>query len=311
MGDRYRTPPQADPSVTQAARPSAGSLGRKDTTDPRKPLAPLSVGQLGQAQVLALQRLVGNRAVVDAWPGIVQRSVRGQAVGATRQVKDPAALFAQGEYSLGYTPPVLNGRRMDEGLSPAQARTSIGRPTTQEVPGGEGTTAVKVVGEPVNVIGSEQDLLTDPAWRMQLGHDEMYLALGGDQRLNGPEWAKGGTLEIVGDGNDPRRLQEQVKTHEDVHAADNLNVGATVLLPWDSKLQEVEELGTTFDGATRQEAEAAMYAHVGGTPESVVDTLVEEWGQKSDNFHRTAAGATNIDAVDIADTTATVRIKVP
>jgi hypothetical protein len=149
---------------------------------------------------------------------------------------------------------------------------------------------------PDNVFGSEQDLLVDPPWvNRALSQHQLIVATEGIAlKLSGRAWAGGGSFAVVGAKGDAATLQKQVQKHEDRHAADNLNVGANVLALWDEKLEDAKREHRAFKGANRDEAEGALYAHMRGTPNEIADRLVEQWGEKSDQFHKTAAGKTTV-----------------
>ena len=220
----------------------------------------------------------------------VRRKLSGRAYRNVTQNIDPAANSLNGDFSLGYTPPVLNDQRVDV---KGAAENNINGPEI-EVTEADGGFQAKVTKDPDNVATSDQDLMTDPPWRAQGSGLQLYIACGGPTELDYLNNWKSGTLEIVGEGGKPKNLAEQVKKHEDVHAADNLQSAADNLLPWHTKLENMKKNETTFQAGSADQAEEQLYQAAGGKPEEIANKYISACEKKSDEFHDKTEGKTSV-----------------
>jgi hypothetical protein len=224
----------------------------------------------------------------------VQRRLTATAVRTVTTPYQPATDRLRGEFTLGYTPPVLNGRRVDEQGGQAVARQALGRPTLDVQETRPGTFRARVQAEPVNAVSSDQELMVNPPWTAQGSGHQLVLAcegLGDSSRIDG--WPNG-TIEVTGQNNNAGQLQAQVQAHEDYHAADNLNAAADVILPWDTALDAMRQNNSAYEGATAAEAQTRLYQAAGGTPDAIADQVTQEWMARSDAYHRTPAGGTTV-----------------
>ena len=270
-----------------------------EATAPARPAAaPAVEGGEVVRRLLDVQRLAGNAAALRAAEEepVIRRTVASKLLSKTNKVLNPAVDRPKGLYTLGYCPPVLNGQRIDESAGVQGARGHVELPKLKEKATDEGV-SLTVTKVATNKVTSHQDLLVKPPWRKKkLSQDELVRATEGiDIELAGRDWTEGGSFEVVGEDGAPATLAQQVKLHEDVHAQENLEVSQAVLEPWDEELQQAKDAKQAFTGADRQEAEAALWAHAGATPDQVADRLVQDWGARSDAFHRRPEGATTVD----------------
>jgi hypothetical protein len=82
------------------------------------------------------------------------------------------------------------------------------------------------------------------------------------------------------------------RRHEDHHAADdqiafNASVGA-----WDAKLTAAAAANTVFPGPTNADAQATLFAAMGGTPDQIADSYWNNVNAAGAAFHATPAGGT-------------------
>jgi hypothetical protein len=80
------------------------------------------------------------------------------------------------------------------------------------------------------------------------------------------------------------------RRHEDRHAADHRAAFNGSIVPWDTKLTAVSASGTTFNGPTEADAQAALYAAMGGTPDQVADAFMNACAAAVIAYHGTPAG---------------------
>ena len=76
-----------------------------------------------------------------------------------------------------------------------------------------------------------------------------------------------------------------VRTHEDLHAADHRTGFNSVIVPWDTRLQAAQTASTEFSGATVAAAEAALFRAMGGTPNQIATAQHNEWIRLNNLLH--------------------------
>jgi outer membrane biosynthesis protein TonB len=80
------------------------------------------------------------------------------------------------------------------------------------------------------------------------------------------------------------------RRHEDHHVTDHMNVFNEKVGTWDTNLTAAQITGRAFPGATKEVAEAALYADVGGTPDQIAAAYLSEACLRGHQFHLTPAG---------------------
>ena len=85
-------------------------------------------------------------------------------------------------------------------------------------------------------------------------------------------------------------MQAANRRHEDHHAADHAAAFNATIMPWDAKLTSAKAAGMKFAGATAAEAEAALWAHMGGTPDEIADAFMARCAAAVVAYHGSAAG---------------------
>ena len=102
------------------------------------------------------------------------------------------------------------------------------------------------------------------------------------------------------------------RTHEDRHATDDKKVFKAVVVPWDTAMTKAQSSRRVFSGADASACETALYAAMGGTPDTIATKLWDDVDAAGIAFHGTPAGG-KLHAFDPwanADcSTATVRVK--
>lgn len=258
------------------------------------------------ARLRSLQRVAGNRAV----SGLLQRKLSGTLVANVTTPYQPARDRLLGQFTLGYTPPLLNGQRIEERGGRAAAQQALNRPTLDVQQTGPQTFRARVAAEPVNAVSSDQELMVNPPWTAAgTGHQLILACEGLGDSIRMEKW-QNGTVEVTGDGNDPQQLAAQVKAHEDYHAVDNLNAAADIIGSWDGALDQIRQKDRVFEAVTAEEAEARLYRAAGGTPDAIASRVTDEWMAKSDAYHRTAAGKTTVHEPRIDHTQRRMTLKI-
>jgi hypothetical protein len=237
---------------------------------------------------------------------VIRREVDWQGARTVNQVYHPANDRMTGATTLGINLPVLNGNLITQAGGAAAVRNAIQGPTIGGRRLENGTHQVWVDVVPRNRAGFDEDLPVNGPWTANGTKRQAFLATEGAPEANALMNDLNGatTLEVTGEGGSHQALQEQVRAHEDRHGRDHEAVVDDILVPWDRRLWWSKGVvrTTKYEGAGRAEAEAALYADVGGTPDQIADRLEAAWGNRSDVFHRTTAGTTTVHPPDVSPT---------
>jgi hypothetical protein len=257
-------------------------------------------------RVGALQAGAGNRAV----SGLVQRRLTSTFLANVTTPYQPARDRLLGQFTLGYTPPVLNGNRIEERGGVAAAQAALNRPTLDARQPKPDTYEARVAAVPVNTVSSDQELMVAPPWTANGTGHQLVVACEGVGESNKADRWPAGTLEITGEGDDPQRLATQVKEHEDFHAGDNLAAAADVIGMWDGELEQMRIKDRTFAAGTAAEAEASLYRAAGGTPDAIAARVTDQWMKRSDAYHKMEQGKTTVHDPVIDDGVRCVRLRI-
>jgi hypothetical protein len=240
------------------------------------------VVQQGHAASGGRSRAVANVSSSASSPAI-QRFALWRA-GTVNEVNNLADGVINGG-PAGFTPPMLNGAII---LSTAQARAAIRRPTLSFSPAAAGGINAKVDNTPINTGSFEEDVLAPGPWTTVAPK----AAVGGLlPALGACTGAGDSTFRAIGDPSDAA-MHAANRRQEDRHAADNEVAYRGSLVPWDSNLIVAEVLEEEFNGPTQADAEAALWARMGGTPDQVADNYFNEAARLGRAFHGTPAGGT-------------------
>jgi hypothetical protein len=266
------------------------------------------------AQLQALSAIEEEQGECNCSPsraGAIQRSVRFLDGDVIRK-KNPAEATAKGDFSLGFTPPKLNGNLLQE--KDAEARKAIQGPTLATEPA-TGLTGkfwggfiAHVSTVPSNSVGYEMYLPTSPPWTASA--DPSFLGnllpsyFGKCRGSEEEDEEESGQGEVTKGEAKPSRikfsvsgpkgegyLEKQVELHESVHVGLHKEVSDKYLVPWDQKLAQFQK--NTVWGETPEIAMVKLFAKAGGTPEQIASQLNQSWNKASDDFHNSDAGKTN------------------
>jgi hypothetical protein len=80
------------------------------------------------------------------------------------------------------------------------------------------------------------------------------------------------------------------RRHENHHAADHHVAFSGSIVPWDRRLTAAKVARTAHNAPTQADAEAALYAAMGGTPDDVADAFFNACAAAVGTFHGTPAG---------------------
>ena len=233
----------------------------------------------------------------------LQRAASFKA-GKVHVARNAAVQIATGGVA-GVTLPVLNGKIFKNA---AGAQAAIKAPTIARRSTATGAECwIKAV--PTNTGSFDETVLTSGPWTTtttrsnawdRLGVAECLVANPGNARLT----AKGDRTDAdVAAAN---------RTHEDRHATDDEKVFNAVVVPWDTAMTKAQSSRRVFSGADASACDTALYAAMGGTPDTIATKLWDDVDAAGHAFHKTAAGA-QLRAFDPwanADcSTATVRVK--
>ena len=206
--------------------------------------------------------------------------------GPVHQVNNLADCVINGT-PAGVTWPTLNGTQF---WSAAEALAALNRPTlTTAAAASGGGFESSVTTVPGNAGSFDETVLAPGPWRL---HTTIGTVKASVPAL--PSTAPGGTatrFRAYGDPSDQAMFAAN-RRHEDKHAADHKAAFTASIQPWDQKLEAAKASGQKFNGATAAEAEAALWTHMGGTPEQVAADFYNRCQAAVIAYHGSAAGGT-------------------
>lgn len=194
------------------------------------------------------------------------------------------------EFGLAYIQ--LNGTELPGG----NLAGAVIPPPVQVTAEGENNFTARFLGEPANVIGCRVALPAAPPWETEMTVNNLNirlammqpgLQLSDDFVDNKPDrnllvYVKG----LPGDAE----FADLVRQHE-MHHVDDLETAIDNSIgPWDQAIHDAIEQQTTVNGASAEEAEAALFAHVGGTAAAIGISFRNELRQLGDAFHNEEEG---------------------
>jgi hypothetical protein len=235
---------------------------------------------------MALQRVAGNRAVL----GLVQRQAVWGAGGTVTENLNIAARAVRGETTLGYTPPTLNGNRLDD---VSQARGKLLEPAIDQTQRGK-THVASVRSVPLNTGSFVMELPQRGTWTAASRLQQAFSVAGrygveaGIQRIS--ELGDQTELAFRPDPDEATFLAN-VRTHEQRHADDHRDRFQTTVRDWDDRLTTAMNDRAEFHADSEDGARAELFHAVGGTADEVASSFFEGCDRASHDFHRTPAGA--------------------
>jgi len=269
------------PATVQRCGPGGcGPAGCDSTSEENA--APAAQAVLGQEDEFSSPGQAVDR------PGAAVQRAATFAAGPVHQVNNLADCVVNGT-PAGVTWPTLNGAQFWS--SPA-VRGAITRPTLKTTavpvaPGGAGggfDAEVDVV--PNNTAGFDETVLAAGPWRINTTRATIAAMLPAPAVCNGPGATR---FRAFGNPSDAHMATAN-RRHEDHHANDHKAAFNATVVPWDQKLTAAKASGQKFHGATAADAEAALWAAMGGTPEQVADAFFNACAAAVVAYHGTAAG---------------------
>lgn len=194
------------------------------------------------------------------------------------------------EFGLAYIQ--LNGVELPGG----NFAGAVVPPPVQVEAAGENNFTARFTGEPANIIGCRVALPAPPPWETEMTVNNLNvrlamiqpgLALSDDFVDNKPNrnllvYLKG----LPGDAEFAALVRQHEMHHvEDLETAIDNSIG-----PWDQAIHDAVTAGTTVNGASAQEAEAALFAHVGGTAAAIGTAFRNQLRILGEAFHNEEEG---------------------
>lgn len=97
------------------------------------------------------------------------------------------------------------------------------------------------------------------------------------------------TFQSKGQPNDAA-IYKANRRHEDHHANDHHAAFNAIVKTWDTKVTKAKDNGTEYNGASSADAEANLWAAMGGTPAQIAIQFNDECASRGAAFHGTAKG---------------------
>jgi hypothetical protein len=242
----------------------------------------------------------GHRIELMAIEPQIQKTANFVA-GTVHATRNAAVQIASGR-GAGETKILLNGHDM---LSVA-ARSAVNWPTLGGHSIGGGVEAW-VGAVPTNVGSFDEAVLNSGPWSSVTTRGNVGARLGLASCTGGGAC----TLTAKGQPNDAA-VAASNRTHEDRHAADYRVAFNAAFGTWDARVTAAYTAGRKFTGPTVAAAQAALWTHMGGTPERVATTYRKDALARGGAFHRTAAGGPLVGFHPRAGTrcnTATIKVR--
>lgn len=205
---------------------------------------------------------------------VIQRAANFVA-GTVNATTNMAAHIIASNFNAGFTPPTLNGTQI---LSTAAARGAIRRPTLGGRSNINGTVDTWVETVPTNEASFTMQVPSSGPWSTVTAKTNVAVlfALLGLTTPAGCVTAGNTTFSVNGKPTDAG-FAANVRTHENLHAADHRTGFNSIIVPWDARLQAAQLAGTVFSGASVADAEAALFSAMGGTPDQIATAQFNEW----------------------------------
>ena len=224
---------------------------------------------------------------------VIQR-VASFVAGTVSATTNLAAHVIAGRRDMGFTPPTLNGTAA---LSAAAAQGAIKAPGLGGMSNTDGTESTWVSTVPTNEASFTMQLPSAGPWSTvtpKATVAALFTNLGLTAQA-GCSSAGNSTFSFNGKPTDAA-FAANVRTHENLHAADHKAGFNAVIVPWDTKLEAAKTANTKFKGATVAAAEAALYAAMGGTPNQIATDQFNKWIALNNTTHAGATLATGATA---------------
>jgi hypothetical protein len=220
---------------------------------------------------------------------IIQRLARFDA-GTVSRTTNLAAHLIAGNRTAGFTPPTLNGTTC---MTAGAAQGAIHAPTLGSRANADGTFSKWVATVPTNVGSFTMQLPSGARWATtttKANVSALFTSLGGAVPV-GCGTAGNSVFRVMGRPTDVQ-FAANVTTHENLHAADHRAGFTAVIGAWDTLLGAARTARTLYNGASAANAEAALYAAMGGTPAQIAANQMADWVTRNAATHTGATLAT-------------------
>ena len=242
----------------------------------------MHVVQQGQAAPRSERDAAPTATAVQATPPAIQRAANWRAAGTVHQTNNLANAVVNGS-PVGVTWPTLNGSTF---WSSAEVRAALAQPTLTFSAAASGGIDAKVTTVPTNTGSFDETVLARGPWRTAAPKATIGTML---PTLAACTGADNSTFRAIGDPSDAAMFAAN-RRHENHHASDHHVAFTGSIVPWDRRLTAAKVAGTAHNAPTQAEAEAALYAGMGGTPDEVADAFMDACAAAVGTFHGTPAG---------------------
>ncbi len=223
-----------------------------------------------------------QRAIAEASRSRMVSRAANWGAGPVHEVNNLAAAVINGT-AAGVTWPTLNGTTF---WSNGEVRGAMAKPTVTTTAVASGGFEAQVGTIPTNLGSYDETVLSSGPWTTVVARGTIAARF---PTLVQCSASGDTTFRAIGDPSDAE-MKAANRRHEDHHAADHRDAFNTTIVPWDTKLASAKAAGTKFAGATAADAEAALWAHMGGTPDQIADAFMARCAAAVVAYHGSAAG---------------------
>ncbi len=186
--------------------------------------------------------------------------------------------------AVGVTWPYLNGTQF---WSAAEAIGAMNLPTLTTTAVAAGGFEAQVATVPTNTGSFDETVLAKGPWRL---NTTMAAVTASGVALPAACNVGGNTrFRAYGNPSDSHMCDAN-RRHEDHHATDHKKAFNASIKPWDTKLRAALKKKRKFAGASAADAEAALWAAMGGTPDEVATAFYDGCQAGVDTYHGSAKG---------------------
>ena len=201
------------------------------------------------------------------------------------------ALFGK---DVGTTVALLNGQITTTAQDPSthqrragpRTRSALKRPTLSFTPAAAGGFDARVRTVPTNKGSVDETVLAARRWTLNV---PKATVLAHFPDLTTCRGAGRTIFQALGMPSDPAMFAAS-RRHEDHHADAFVSAFMGTIWPWDTALDVAAGSATPYHGAIKADAEAALYAAMGGTPDQIADKLVDAVAAAIEAYHNTPEG---------------------
>lgn len=238
------------------------------------------VVQQGHAPELPASEATTTQTLQAAAQGIQRTATWGH--GAVHEANNLADSVLNGP-PVGITFPTLNGTIL---MGPANAQGAVAKPTLAFGSGASGGVTAQVATVPANTGSFDETVLAPGPWTIATPKTAIATRFPSLTTCTG---AGNTDFRAIGNPSDAH-MHTANRRHEDHHAADHHTAFNATIGAWDTRLTAAAAAKTIFNGAAQADAEAALHAAMGGTPDQVAGAYWDACIAAGHAFHGTPAG---------------------